>query len=164
MPWFDIDEAFYASSLPAALRDLRGGIEDANSDRTGVDLCPSKAEALELLSFSNRNDERCELIAVSSPELAEVKDLVGQHADAAWLGYDVILLGGWSLIGDWIFRGPVEVREWLERLNRYGLLDSPLESASLVAAYERAVERGEAEEIPGPEWTPMVLRIARVGG
>jgi hypothetical protein len=69
---------------------------------------------------------------------------------------------GGPLIGDWIFRGPVEVREWLDRVNDHGLLDSPSESASLVGAYGKAAERGEAEEIPTPEWTPIVLRIGLV--
>src|SRR5687768_7201001 len=52
------------NALPAPLRELRLLIEDANSDRTGVDLWPSKAEALELLRFSNRGDERFRPIAI----------------------------------------------------------------------------------------------------
>jgi hypothetical protein len=163
MPWFDIDEALYASNLPARLRDLRQRIDDANSDFTGVELSPSKEDALELLRFSNRADERCELIAISSDELAYEKNLIGQPASGAmWLGYDVVLRGGWSLIGDWIFRGPASSAESAERLNGAGLLDSPFDLPSFVSAYEAAVERGEAEEIPGPEWTPMTLGIGDV--
>jgi hypothetical protein len=122
MPWFDVDEALYASSLPAPLRELRRRIADANySDRTGVGLWPSREEALELLHFSNRDDDLCELIAISSDELAQAKGLVSQPSEGVqWLGYDVVLMGGWSLIGDWIFGGPTGFAEWAERLNSAG--------------------------------------------
>jgi hypothetical protein len=162
MPWFDINEASYASQLPAHLRELRRQMDDANADRTGVTLWP-REEAFEALRFSNRADHRCELIAISSDLLAQAKDLVGQPDDSVeWLGYDVVLMGGWSLISDWIFRSPGGCDARLEKVNKAGLLDSPLEAPGFVADYQTAVERGEAEEIPGPEWIPMTLRVGRV--
>jgi hypothetical protein len=163
MPWFDVEEALHASTLPPSLEGLMRHVREANADGSGIKLCPSRREAMDLAAFSNQRVHQCDLIAVACSDLAAIKDLPDQHDPTVhWLGFDVVLQGGWSLIGDWLFRGRGSPSDWARELNSNGLLASPYAAGVLVGGYELAVQCGDAEEFPNRDSKLLVPRVGRV--
>jgi len=147
--WADVfDEAYYRRNveLPPDIRRLAEALKRDNSDSTGIDVCKNEDMALSLLEYSNRGENANELIVVRSPFLEKIKGSVDISKPVDWLGFDCVALGEWSLIAEGVFAKTDYYREWIGRLNKFGLFDDP----ALVPAYAEAYESAVLQNISEP--------------
>jgi len=148
MPWFDVDEQFYAGTLPEPILNARRLIQISDNNISGVKLCKELDVALMLLDNSNRFNNANELIAVRSEALARLKGVVAlDPARVEWRGYDVLALGQQSLLNDGLFVVPSAFPGWRARINNFGLLPTPDLVEPYTADYQAAATRGEVEDI-----------------
>lgn len=146
MPWFDIDEDLYAGGLPANIEQARKLIEEDNADFYGIELCKDLSTALALLDYSNRSGIANELIALRSEVLADIKGTIDLDPSlVSWDGYDIVLVGGWSLLRDGLFTSPSSFTGWETALTASGLFSSPSIADDYIRAYEAAVLKGTVE-------------------
>ena len=150
MPWFDIDEDLYAGVLPANIRQARQLIEEGNNDDfTGIKLCKDLDTALALLKHSNRLEAANELIVIRSEKLTEIKGAIDfDMSKVSWIGYDVLILGDFSLLREGLFTLPSSFPGWEELLNQSGLFSSRALFDEYVRAYKVASLKGAIEQLP----------------
>jgi len=156
MPWHDIDLELYGGTLPNNLRELyRTNVTDLQG--SGFSLCKDLGLAIKFLEYCNRETFRCELIAVYSPRLAELKGTIDVADDLLrHLGWDPIQIGGGPLLVDnGIFTVPDLFPTWRERLNENGLLASAEEALQYVSNYLQLVEAKLIEEIYPTDSNPI---------
>ncbi len=170
MPWFEIDDQFYAGTLPEPIKHKRQRIEDFNyHDLSGIPICPDLDMVVSLLHYSNSVYPANELIAIRSDGLTPFKGVVTYDpAKVEWLGYDVVALGEQSLLHDGLFAVPGAFGDWRTRINRFGLLPTLDLVEPFTAAYRAAMEREEVEDfVEQPdlyEHTVPAIQIGRVLG
>jgi hypothetical protein len=163
MAWFDVDESSIRGVLPPELALFREQIKATNADPSGVQVCQDLDAARALLSFSNRSQRRNEIIVARSPELSELKGTFElAETSVSWLGYDVALVGGWSLVRDWLFDGTGAESEIAALLNEFGLVPASWAVDEVISGYVAAMESGEAEEIPDSTYDFASIEIGRV--
>lgn len=160
MPWFDVDEALYAGTLPPEPRARWTALRERGADLTGLVLA-GLDDALALLEHSNRAGRVNEVAAVRGSRLGEVKGTLEIPVEVEWLGWDVVSLGEWSLLSV-VFVVPAAFPGWPARINPAGLLESPEEGEALVAAYREAARRGEVEELGEAVLGIDFIRVGRV--
>lgn len=148
MPWWDLAGGFYTGTLYEPLRTRWRHLENVNTDRTGLVICPDFTLAEELLVASNTPDPRNELVAVDSERLRQIKGTISLPARAAFLGFDVFVLGYWSLLKDGFHKVPSLFPQWQGMLNEFGLLHTSTSASAYNADYIRATTTGMVEDIP----------------
>ena len=164
MPWFDLDEEFYAGTLPERVALLRKTLDLSNDDLTGIRLCKDWATARALLEFDERARLVNEIVCLRSEKLAAIKGAAGSDVPAVrWVGYDLVSLGNWSLLREGLFRAPVSFPGWEQALNESGLLPSPESADEYLRLYEAAARAGRVEELPGSLYGFDVIEVGRVG-
>jgi hypothetical protein len=165
MPWFDIDEERYAGGLPANIGQAWQRIEeDNNDDFTGIKLSKDLDTAVALLNHSNHPEPANELIVVRSAKLTEIKGAIDfDESKVSWTGYDVLLLGDFSLLRAGLFTSPASFPGWKERLNESGLFSSRASFDEYVRAYEAASLTGAIEQLPDdPAYGIDLVEIGRL--
>lgn len=163
MEWFDVDEDYYAGSLPQEINAIRETIKKACADFTGIKICSNLQSAIKLLDYSNRIQTRNEIIAVSSPTLIKLKGSLNiDSSHIHWLGYDVICLGHWSLLCDGLFARPGAFERWLPSLNKHGLFSSDTVVEDYNRDYRQAALHGLVEELPQGIYATEGVRVGRV--
>ena len=164
MPWFDLDEEFYAGTLPEGVARLRKSLDLANDDLTGIRLCKDWPTARALLEFDERARLVNEIVCVRSGKLAAIKGTVGSSDVPAvrWGGYDLVSLGNWSLLREGLFRSPASFQGWEKVLNEFGLLSSPESADEYLRLYEAASHAGRVEELPGSLYGFDVIEVGHV--
>jgi hypothetical protein len=161
MAWFDVDEAYYAGTLPAELRILREAAKEP-FNFTGLDLVADIQHARELLAFSNRDHKQNEIMAVFSEVLTSIYGTFTLAAnELEWLGWDAALLGSYSLLEDGLFWKPQLFEEHRQALNLRGLFPSAEVARGYVAAYRPLADKGVLDEPLVEE--PYPVDAVRVG-
>jgi hypothetical protein len=144
--WADVfDEDFYANRVPDEIRTMALALKENTRDFTGLDLCGNVEAASVLLAYSNRHEVSNELIVIRSPGLEEFKGSIEVECQVNWIGYDIVAIGEWSLIGQGVFRNPDYFSAWLPRINPFGLFNDATLLVEYVSAYEKGVADGQAE-------------------
>ena len=163
MPWFDLDEEFYAGTLPEGMALLRKSLELSNDDLTGIRLCKDWPTARALLEFDERARLVNEIVCLRSAKLAAIKGTLESDVPAVrWEGYDLVSLGNWSLLREGLFRSPASFPGWEKVLNESGLLPSPESAGEYLRLYEAAAGAGRVEELPGSLYGFDVIEVGRV--
>ena len=163
MPWFDLDEEFYAGTLPERVALLRKSLELSNDDLTGIRLCRDWPTAHALLEFDERARLVNEIVCLRSAKLAAIKGTVESDVSAVrWDGFDLVSLGNWSLIREGLFRSPSSFPGWEKVLNESGLLPSPASADEYLLLYEAAARSGHVEELPGSLYGFDVIEVGRL--
>ena len=122
MPWFEIDEDFFSGELPKQLIQLRKDIRQSNRDNNDIKLLFDLQQAIAVLDYSNKNDERNELVAVKSDVLEQTKGTMNCDADIKWVGIDIYCQGYGSLIREGIFKAPEAFSSFKREINNFGLI------------------------------------------
>jgi hypothetical protein len=148
MAWFDAEEDCFTDAAPPSICKLLRQIRQDNANFTGIDLCRDYTVATALLEYSNRLEQRNEIIAVYSDALMNIQGLLAPFATPRLvpLGYDVVAIGGWSLLRDGLFVAPSYFERWLPSLTPHGLLDQ-VDVAEFLHAYGTAAESGAVEPL-----------------
>jgi hypothetical protein len=146
--WADVfDDDFYIGKAPSDISLWGNKLKTTSNDFTGIDVCQDSDMANRLLEYSNRVSASNELIAVRAPLLQPVKGLTKTNLPIAWLGYDFVRLGEWSLIAGGLFMYPQSYSGWLAQINQFGLFDDDSALANYEKAYEAAVAQGRSEPL-----------------
>jgi hypothetical protein len=162
MPWADVSDAFYSKRLPEALSKHFRVLQENKDDLSGLNLTCDIDVGLEMLRYANRVEQKNEIIAVRSRQLSEIQGSLQTNAEIEWLGYDVFVFGGWSLLKDGVFLKPLIFRGWERRLNDYGLLPNENLLSGYLCDYESAVKKDEVEEIPHKESVIEAIEVGRI--
>ncbi len=123
MPWFDLNEYYYNSSLPSHLIKIRQELCNNNQDFNDFDLILDLQKAIQALEFSNKNGSINELAVFYSERMETSFGVIKLNIDISWLGIDPYIHGYGSLIREGIFKYPNEFSSYLEMLNSNGLFD-----------------------------------------
>lgn len=163
MPWFDLDQDYVSNKLPEHLFQARKAIRRECRDFTGLPLSCDVVQAREILAYSNRERIQNELIIIGSKLLSEIKGRVVHCSQPVTrLGFDVVSLGNWSLIGSGAFVRPESFPKTVNNLSAYGLLASPDVSKEVQFEYSEAVNRGFIEDLPESPDGIDVLYVGRL--
>ncbi len=163
MPWFDIEEDYYAGRLDDEIAETWSALKAANQDFTGFEVCRDLSTAMQLLAYSNRKAGRNELIVVRSHTMATVKGGVAPADVGAvrWAGFDVVALGHWSLLEGGLFVAPNYFKNCAARLTNEGLLDGPISSEEYLRDYVIAARDNAVEELPPLVYEVDLVEIGR---
>lgn len=165
MAWFDVDDQFYAGTLPDSILQVQQRIYKSNSELSGIEICRELDLALMLLEYSNGIYNANELIAIRSEALTPFKGIVTiDPARLEWIGYDVVALGQQSLLSDGLFSVPAAFPNWQTRINRFGLLSSRDLVASYIDAYRQAARTEQVEDFEdiAQELAPLGYTVAAI--
>jgi hypothetical protein len=146
MPWCDLEFERYAGKLPAELSDLYlANVTDLQG--SSLALCRELDIAKQFLGYCNRDQRKCELIAVHSPKLASIKGTIDVDDVLLEAGWEPFQIGGGSLLVDGVFAAPDRFPNWKEKLNANGLLSSLEECGKYILEYQRLAGAGLLEEL-----------------
>ena len=166
MPWFDLDEDYYAKTLPGDLLEIRKCLSEDGRDFTGIELCYDLQMANKVLEWSNREVTRNEVIAVRSQKLVELKkkSLALDSAEIDWLGFDFVSLGHWSLLAGGMFTSPSYFLRWQEYLNEHGLISNESIMREFASDYSAAAKKNGVEPIPDEVYGLEAIEIGLTCG
>ncbi len=155
MPWCDINFDLYGGKLPGELRNLySANVSDLQG--SGFVFCRVLEIAGRFLEYCNRDQQKCELIAVFSPRLASMKGTIQiAKAPLEHQGWEPYQIGGGSLLVDGVFAEPYQFPTWQQKLNDNGLLTSAEECLQYISEYQHLVRAGLLEEIFPVELCPI---------
>lgn len=103
-------------------------------------------DAKKILDYSDKN-ESCEVVVMQSERIMEVKGhSIIDSKMIEWLGYDLTILQGGSLILGGVFFKPHLFAGWTDRLNVNGLFDSLDDCSEYFSDYSKMAEAGEVED------------------
>ncbi len=160
MPWFDVDEAINNGSLPGSLREIHD--TGVGKDFTGMVLLRDPEDVRKLLEFSNRLEDRNEMVAVYSEILASLRGTVRvEPSTVEWLGYDVAPLGEFSLLYEGLFVAPSVFEEFRGELNSFGLFESTFVAERYIAKYRLLAEQEVVEPFGDEPYEVEPIRVGR---
>lgn len=149
MPWFDLDELYYAANPAEHVVAFRARLTKLNSDATGIELVQDISDAARCLQWMGGMAAANEVIAIHSEALGSAKGWGSVVSSGDWMGLDVVQHGGGSLLREGIFGSDFFGPEWGRRLNAQGLFSSRSECEAYWEEYRRGVEQGRLEAV-GP--------------
>lgn len=146
--WIDVENRFNQSLIPESILNIYTGLEASEQDLTGIKVLKKYDEAVTLLSLDAETAFKNEVLAIASDKLYQIKGpgIVTQQA-ITWLGYDIVLLGGWSLIRHAIFENrQMSLLEVVE-LNSFGLLDHVGQADVFLKEYNRLADHDKVDPL-----------------
>lgn len=163
MPWFDLEEDHYhGAKLPPELARIRRQIKAQNQDFSGIEVCTRYDDAKSVLAYSNRQAVRNEVIAVRSEQLGAIKaEVLTAPPEIAWVGFDFVAIGYWSLLENGLFAAPSYFARWVGQLNENGLFDDPSDLPAFFHDYQVAASKGGTEDLPSTEFGVDAIQIGR---
>jgi hypothetical protein len=166
MAWFDLDEDYYNKTLPSDLIKIRQSLVQDSNDFTGIKLCYDLQTAKKVLTWSNRETIRNEIIALRSQNLVEIKEnsTPAEPAGIRWLGFDFVSLGSWSLLAGGIFIAPSYFLRWQNQLNENGLMDDATSLRDYAEDYSVAARKKGVEPFPEGLHGIEAIEIGRLVG
>lgn len=151
MPWFDIEEDLYSGAIDPSARERYLALRSMNDASSAIMTVGSLADAEFFLEYSNKRASANEIVAVFSTDLAKLKG--SQHwptLEGSWLGFDVLLLGHFSLIREGYYRCPQAFSSVANKIGAAGLLLDQMDARQYVEVYRAAADEGRIEELPDP--------------
>jgi hypothetical protein len=140
--WMDIEDYFSEIKIPNELFEKFKEIEKSDNDGSFLKTCDDFYLTQKLINLTPEISLKNEVIAIWNPTLTEIKGHVLERQDIHWIGYDIVILGGWSLIRHGIFENK---REELQikgnRINQFGLFDNIENLNIFLKTYESLAKR-----------------------
>jgi hypothetical protein len=163
MPWFEIEEDYYAKTLNSRVAEMWQLLKTTNQDFSGFEMCRDIETAKCLLEYSNQKVPRNELIAVRSKALSNIKgEFNFDDARIDWFGFDIVSLGHWSLLRDGLFMAPSYFAKWTSYLNKNGVFEDSSVAQEYANDYNLAAEKRGVEELPPSVYGIDAIEIGRV--
>ncbi|MCG7945889.1 MAG: hypothetical protein N0C84_06030 [Candidatus Thiodiazotropha taylori] len=157
MEWFDIDEKYYNDTLPNDILKLRDKVIDA-SRQYNFNVCTCLDDAKKMLAFSNKDQDRNDLIAISLYN--KIENTIDAEFEGELLGCDLYCDGFGSLIREGIFNKPELFREYATNLNKNGLFDI---NKNIIQKYTEMYEivsvSNNLEQFDGPIKSVSVYKL-----
>jgi hypothetical protein len=151
LPWFDVIGNNYQQDCPRYIKDIFEVVKQNNMDGTGITTWPYIGDVSKLLSYSNQDRERNEIIALFSDKIREEKEIeqfIPSNIELTFLGFDLFALAAWSLISAGFFIRPTHFSRWRKSINDNGLFSSPIDMEAYVDHYNHLSEDDIVEPLP----------------
>jgi hypothetical protein len=159
--WYDLESNLLEGKFPDDLKLKHEQLVASENDLTFTKVLKSFEDSKRFLSTSRNLIERNEIIAINSNALIKIKGGMSVPGDLIeWLGYDVVLLGGWSLIKHGVFENRQLSLVDAKRLNKYGLFDDVDGIDKFLAEYERLALRDKVDPLLSKN---IILDFVNVG-
>ncbi|KAA5536819.1 hypothetical protein F0919_03880 [Taibaiella lutea] len=146
--WGDIDNyLFKGGTLDNNALNEYKSIVDSGNDGSFLNLANTLNSAEVLLNHNNAVALNNEIIAIESSFLNVIKPKIQETPPIYWMGYDLVLLGGWSLIRHGIFENNMLSLLNNTKLNRYGLFDNPDSISGFLDEYNLLSDNNKVDKI-----------------
>lgn len=122
--WCDIQNCNFNKTLPLLLKGFYDKLMRSGNDGSHIPILTNWEDVNKFLSITDEIRSKNEIIVVSSPTLDKVKGTIEPLQNIQWIGYDIMLLGSWSLIRHAIFENRLFELTKCSPLNNYGLFDN----------------------------------------
>ena len=164
VPWYELDEMFYAGVLPEYLTKIRNDLIELNQPNLDILLMKNIDIARAVLKFSNSIQNRYEIAALFSDNLERLKGSFNTDIDIEWLGFDIFYSGYGSQIKEGIFEKELLFSHFIDKLNSNGLFGDDNQLLESYTKSYKKIDRDNGLEIMSdlsPE-SRDVIRVARV--
>lgn len=123
--WEDVEDYLSTSSLlDKKILEAYEAIKNDDRDGTFIKTVKDLKFAKQLINLDSEIARKNEIIAMSSSYLNQIKKVEDKNP-VIWLGYDIVLLGGWSLLRHGVFENKLfSLLEKSTNINKYGLFDN----------------------------------------
>lgn len=146
--WIDVESLFDRSEIPENLLSIYADLKASELDLTGIKVLKKYDEALAFLSLDKEVELMNEVVLIASSKLTQIKGPgIMTQMTVTWLGYDIVLLGGWSLIRHAIFENRQMDLLEVVKLNSFGLLDSVEHFHDFLRAYNKLADLGKVDPL-----------------
>jgi len=158
----DLKVEFYKKNLPVEISGIVKRIfEESNYLFFPREFIRDFNVALKLFTYVNKNLN--ELTVISSTRIMEKIGFTKIDSNLiTWLGYDLTILQGGSLVFMGIFFKPHLFEKWIDRINDNGLLDSLEDCADYFIDYLKAAKNGDVEDYLVTEENSEPIRVGRI--
>lgn len=157
--WYDLDTFSIEGKLPDELKQPYAKLKDTGNYLTFVRIATSRQEAEQFFTIGGDWTDRNEVIVVQSDALDGTFGLAPLRAGSVeWLGFDLVLLGGWSLISHGIFENRRLSLLAKKSINGNGLFDDTYGLDAFIEEYMRLGALNEVDPL-----TSVTLEVVRVG-
>lgn len=120
--WMDIEDYFSANSLSHIEVQKKYNLNDNGNF---IKVIRELQFADLLINLNNEIRKKNEIIVISSPYLNKIEKETKIEKPITWLGYDIVLLGGWSLLRHGIFENKMfSLMEKSTTINKFGLFNN----------------------------------------
>ncbi len=160
--WADIEAFFMKEQTPQDMRLSKNyqAIKGSGYDASFFKIEKSINTVRALAQINAEIYQTNEILAVSSRYLNQIKHEKKAEGPITWLGYDIILLGGWSLVRHGIFENRLDsLIEKSSSLNPFGLFDNTDFLDHFLSEYHHLATIDKVDPLP-PE---LILDYVRVG-
>jgi hypothetical protein len=163
MPWFELDEGYYAGNLPDEFMRLREELLNTKQDLIDFKIMRDIRKTIKLLDYSNKDKSINEIVAIYSDAAKYDEYIVVHDVNIEWLGMDIYCHGYGSLIREGIFRRPDLFTDYLDKLNKNGLfsLRSPLID-KYIDTYTELAHNNTLEPIDGAREYLDCIGVGRI--
>lgn len=134
VPWYELEENYYAGTLPQELIEFREELNEVNQPDLDLKLIKDFDKARKVLEYSNTVQDRYEIAVLYSEKLSKIKGSleVDVDMDIDWLGIDIYYSGYGSQLKEGIFNKAILFNDFIEKINSHGLFEN---DKSLIEAY-----------------------------
>jgi hypothetical protein len=123
--WVDVDNMYLNNMLKLDQKNVYEKLRSSDNDFLGVRILRSISDAHFFGSLDKEQADKNEIIIVSGNSLNTSKgSMLVDSASVNWLGYDLVLLGGWSLIRHAVFENQQYHLLKVKGINDFGLFDN----------------------------------------
>ncbi len=160
--WDQIDRRYHEKTLSEDISRQYQSLRRQNSDFTGLLCCPSLEVTRQFQAISD-NVNKDEILALFSPLIRQIKNTSVVFTEVgSFLGYDVVLLGGWSLLAEGVISNPEAFPRTREIINAHGLLSEPSHLSIVIDEYREMSRQGSCEELLEPRLGESVDYLYRI--
>ena len=156
-PWCDFDMAYFEEKLPKSLVDIWHKKNDLILAQHWPETLADYADVSAVQDHFKDSGATNEVIGLYSSTLEQTQGSFSCDQPVAWLGYDLVPYGEFSLILAGIFRAPEHFAAFYASLNEYGLFDNKDAANGYADLYRNLAEKGICDEYVMP------LEYLRVG-
>lgn len=120
-------------------------------------------DALKVLELINGRNNRNELVAISSDEITKAKgSMEFDAAEIERLGYDIVRIGGGSMLLNGLFSKPDRFARWIEVINEYGLFPTKERIAEYIDDYIECAKDNSIEPVLSTDLGFDAIKVGRI--
>jgi len=147
--------------LPSAIKPIIEMTANESNDTLFLPLIKDYEDALKILAFANRDGNFSELAVIYSDVISTAKgtiDFDGEKIE--WLGFDIFVFGGGSLILNGLFFKPAYFYKWIDEVNANGLFTKKDNTQEYIDNYTECAKDNIVESY---DLTDISFDVIRVG-
>ncbi len=159
----DLVADFYAKKLPPEIARIMASENKGSNEWPFFHYIKDYADALKVLEFINNRNSLNELITISSDEITKAKGRIEfDSANIEWLGYDIMRIGGGSMLLNGLFFKPDRFARWIDVINEYGLFPMKERIREYIEDYIEIAKDNSIEPYDSTSLGFDAIRVGRI--